>query len=434
MTNNFEIMDKLEGTLKYFDQSKYSTKCRHCGTELKHVFCDLINSPPSNAMVKPELLNEPEEYFPLKIFVCHNCFLVQVDEMQKADKIFDSEYTYFSSYSKTMLEHSKKYVDLITERFGFNKNSFIIEVASNDGYLLQYFVQKGIPVLGIDPAENTAQAAKEKGVDTLVGFFGSEFAKKEIAEKNRRCDLILGNNVLAHVPDINDFVKGMKLAIKENGIVTMEFPHLERLAENCLFDSIYHEHFSYLSFTVVNRIFELQGLQMFDVEEVATHGGSLRIYAKNIEDKSKDISSRVTERLEHESHIGIKTLDFYKNFQERVDDIKYNTWQFLLNQKKESKIIAGYGAAAKANTLLNYSGIKGTDLIKFCVDASPHKQNRFLPGSHIPVVSEVEIKNIKPDYVIIFPWNLKKEITEQLSYIRNWGGKFITFVPELEII
>lgn len=426
-------MKSLETPFNKPEVSTASCKCRHCGSNLQHVFCDLVNSPPSNAMLKLEQLSEPEVFYPLKIYVCHNCFLVQVEEKEKAVKIFDSEYTYFSSFSKTMLEHSRQYVDMMVERFGFDKNSFVIEVASNDGYLLQYFVQKGIPALGIDPTRNTAKAAKEKGVDTLIDFFGTELAKKELTHKKRNCDLILGNNVLAHVPDINDFVGGFKEAINETGIVTVEFPHIERLIENCLFDSIYHEHFSYLSFTVVKRIFESKGLQIFDVEEVDTHGGSLRIFAKNKKDKTKDISIRVAQRLEHERKLGIEDLSYYKNFQGRVDTIVFDLWSFLIQQKKDEKKVVGYGAAAKANTLLNFSGVKGTDLIEYCVDASPHKIGKYLPGSHIPVVEEEMLKQTKPDYIIIFPWNLKKEIKQQLAYINDWGGKFVTFVPKLEI-
>jgi len=409
-------------------------KCRHCNTELKNVFVDLVNCPPSNDMLKEEQLNEPEPFYPLKIFVCQNCFLVQVDEMKKADKIFDSEYTYFSSYSASWLEHSKKYVDMMMGRFGFDENSLVIEIASNDGYLLQYFKEYNVPVLGIDPTANTAAVAIEKGIDTIIDFFGSDFAQKRLVNKGIKADLILGNNVLAHVPDINDFVRGMKLSLKNKGIITMEFPHLMKLVEECQFDTIYHEHFSYLSFTVVKRIFEHQGLQMFHVEELPTHGGSLRIFAKHKEDNTKDISGNVINLLKREEEAKMNTMKYYSNFQERVDKIKYNVWEFLIKARREGKKVIGYGAAAKGNTLLNYCGIKGNDLIQFAVDASPHKQNKYLPASHILVKNLDSIKEYKPDYIIILPWNLKNEISQQLSYIRDWGGKFVTFIPEIKVL
>jgi SAM-dependent methyltransferase len=384
-------------------------------------------------MLKEEQLNEPEVYIPLKIYTCHNCLLVQVDEVRKADTIFNSEYTYFSSFSTSWLAHSKKYVDMMVERFGFNSASQVIEIASNDGYLLQYFKEHGVPVLGVDPTANTAAVAISKGIPTIIDFFGSDFAQKKLVDENIKGDLILGNNVLAHVPDINDFVKGVKIALKETGVVTFEFPHLMRLVEECQFDTIYHEHFSYLSFHAVKRIFESQGLEMFDVQELETHGGSLRIFAKHSKDKSKEISPNVADLLKREEAAGMKDLDYYNDFQQRVDEIKYAVWDFLIKIHKEGKKVIGYGAAAKGNTLLNYCGVKGTDLIQFAVDASPHKQNKYLPASHIPVLGLESIAEYKPDYVIILPWNLKKEIGEQLKYIRDWGGKFVTFVPELSV-
>ncbi|HYG41200.1 MAG TPA: class I SAM-dependent methyltransferase [Cytophagales bacterium] len=407
--------------------------CRHCNNELKHVFVDLVNCPPSNAMLKQEQLNEPEKYYPLKIFVCDNCYLVQVDEIAKASDIFDGEYTYFSSFSTSWLAHAKRYVDMMMERFSFGKDSQIIEIASNDGYLLQYFKEYGVPVLGVDPTANTAEVAKQKGIDTMVDFFGSDLASKHLADKGIKGDLILGNNVLAHVPDINDLVKGMKLALKDNGVVTMEFPHLLKLVEEAQFDTIYHEHFSYLSFTTVKRIFESQGLEMFDVEEIPTHGGSLRIFAKHQDDNSKGISPNVQNLLKKEFEAGITSIDYYLDFQQRVDKIKYSFLEFLIEQRRKGKKIIGYGAAAKGNTLINYAGLKGNDLIQFVVDASPYKQNKYLPGSHIPVVSKEMIAEYKPDYVIILPWNLKEEISEQFAYIEEWGGKFVVFVPEFKI-
>jgi len=385
-------------------------------------------------MLKPDQLNEPEVFYPLKIFTCHNCLLVQVDEMRKADSIFNSEYTYFSSFSTSWLAHAKKYVDMMVERFRFNASSQVIEIASNDGYLLQYFKEYNIPVLGVDPTANTAEVAISKGIPTIVDFFGAGFAQKHLADKQIRADLILGNNVLAHVPDINDFVKGVKIALKDTGVVTFEFPHLMRLVEECQFDTIYHEHFSYLSFTVVKRIFENQGLEMFDVQELPTHGGSLRIFAKHTGDHSKEISPNVAALLKREEAAGMKNMNYYNDFQQRVEEIKYAVWEFLIKARRDGRKVIGYGAAAKGNTLLNYCGVKGTDLIQFAVDASPHKQNRYLPASHIPVRDLNSIAEYKPDYVIILPWNLKKEISEQLKYIRDWGGKFVTFIPELNII
>jgi SAM-dependent methyltransferase len=407
--------------------------CRHCNTPLNHIFANLDFSPVSNAMLSKEQLNEPESYYPLKIFVCDNCFLVQVDEMQKADKIFDEEYTYFSSFSTSWLAHAKKYVDMMTERFLFDENSLVLEIASNDGYLLQYFKEKNIPVLGVDPTANTAEAAGEKGIKTIVDFFGADFAQNQLVKNSIKADLIIGNNVLAHVPDINDFVQGMKTALKEGGIITMEFPHLMNLVDECQFDTIYHEHFSYLSFHTVKQIFESRGLEMFDVQQLPTHGGSLRIFAKHVNDSSKQIAPNVQQLIDLETAKGMNTLDYYSGFQTRIQKIKYDTLLFLTEQMRKGKKVIGYGAAAKGNTLLNYCGIKGTELIQFVVDASPYKQNKFLPGSHIPVTGKEEIAKYKPDYVIILPWNLKKEISEQLSFIRDWGGKFVIFIPEVQV-
>lgn len=404
-------------------------KCRHCKTELKHVFVDLAYSPVSNAMLSSEQLNEPELYFPLKIYTCHNCWLVQVDEMEKADKIFDAEYTYFSSFSTSWLQHAKRYVDMMTERFGFNTSSLVLEIASNDGYLLQYFKEKKIPVIGVDPTANTASEAEKKGVPTIVDFFSAKLAQKQFVDKGNKADLIIGNNVLAHVPDINDLVKGMKLALNDKGIITMEFPHLLKLIEEFQFDTIYHEHFSYLSFYAVKTIFEAQGLEMFDVEEIPTHGGSLRIFAKHKNDTSKKIKKHVEQLLSKEIAAKVNSLALYEGFQQRVDHVKYDALTFLIEEKKKGKTFIGYGAAAKGNTFLNYCGIKGTDIIEFVVDASPFKQNKFLPGSHIPVVNIDRIKEYKPDYIIILPWNLKKEISEQLNFAREWGAKFVIFIP-----
>lgn len=405
-------------------------QCRFCKTELTHEFIDLVNSPASNSFLTAEQLNEPEIFFPLKVYTCHKCFLVQVDEYKKSDAIFDSNYVYFSSYSTSWLKHAKAYTEMMTKRFGYNKDSLVIEVASNDGYLLQYFHQDNIPVLGIEPTANTAEAAKEKGVESVVDFFGVRLAK-ELVAKNIKADLLLGNNVLAHVPDIVDFVGGMKVILKETGVVTMEFPHLMQLVDNNQFDTIYHEHFSYLSFTTVKQIFESQGLAMFDVDQIPTHGGSLRIYAKHKEDDSKEISPNVKAVLDVEASKGMSGLEYYNGFQEKAMSVKLDLLSFLIQQKNAGKRVAAYGAAAKGNTLLNFCGVKN-DLVDFVVDANPHKQNKYLPASHIPVMNEQYLKDSKPDYVIILPWNLKDEITEQLKYIREWGGQFVVPIPSVQ--
>ncbi|MBC7889813.1 MAG: methyltransferase domain-containing protein [Ferruginibacter sp.] len=407
-------------------------QCRFCKTALKDVFIDLVNAPASNSFLTAGQLNEPETFYPLKVYTCHKCFLVQVDEYKKSGAIFDSNYVYFSSYSTSWLQHAKEYTEQMVRRFGYNEDSLVVEVASNDGYLLQYFKQKNIPVLGIEPTANTAEAAKEKGVDSVIDFFGSRLAG-ELTAKHIKADLLLGNNVLAHVPDIMDFVAGLKIMLKETGVVTMEFPHLMQLIDNNQFDTIYHEHFSYLSFHTVKQIFESQGLQMFDVEEIPTHGGSLRIYAKHIADTTKEITPNVTDLLTKEREKGLNGLAYYEHFQQKALKVKLDLTEFLIEQKRAGKKIAAYGAAAKGNTMLNYCGIKN-DLIGFVVDANPHKQNKFLPASHIPVVNEQFLKDNQPDFVVIFPWNLKDEITRQLAYIKDWGGKFLVAVPHLQII
>jgi SAM-dependent methyltransferase len=407
-------------------------QCRFCKTELKHVFIDLVNSPASNSFLTSEQLNEPETFYPLKVYTCHSCFLVQVDEYKKSDAIFNSDYVYFSSYSTTWLAHAREYAGKMTDRFGLNAQSKVIEVASNDGYLLQYFQQKNIPVLGIEPTANTAKVAIEKGIETVVDFFGVKLASS-LKSKNIQADLLLGNNVLAHVPDIVDFVKGLKLALKPQGVVTMEFPHLMQLVENNQFDTIYHEHFSYLSFGTVQKIFAAQGLELFDVEELSTHGGSLRIYGKHTEDTSKPVGAAVPALLKKEDSKGMNGMDWYSNFQQKALTVKLDLTALLIKLKQENATVAAYGAAAKGNTLLNYCGIKN-DLISFVVDANPHKQGKWLPASHIPVMNEAHLKQTKPQYVIILPWNLKEEITKQLAYIKDWGGRFIIPVPQLEII
>ena len=406
--------------------------CRFCKEELKDVFIDLINSPASNSFLTKEELNEPETFYPLKVYTCANCFLVQVDEYKKSDAIFDSNYVYFSSYSTSWLAHAKQYTDMMTERFGYNQDSLIIEVASNDGYLLQYFKEKNIPVMGIEPTANTAEVAMGKGIKTVIEFFGTELADRFANDWDVKADLLLGNNVLAHVPDILDFVGGMKIILKDTGVITMEFPHLMQLVDNNQFDTIYHEHFSYLSFYTVKQIFESQGLEMFDVEEIPTHGGSLRIYAKHAADSSKTISENVAAVLKKETDKGLDTLAYYDNFQQKAFKAKIDLTDFLIQQKRNGKRVAAYGAAAKGNTMLNYCGIK-SDLVDFVVDANPHKQDKFLPASHIPVVNEQFLKDAKPDFVLILPWNLKEEIGEQLSYVKEWGGKLVVAIPTIDI-
>jgi 2-polyprenyl-3-methyl-5-hydroxy-6-metoxy-1,4-benzoquinol methylase len=406
-------------------------KCRHCKNELTTEFADLGFSPPSNSFLTKEQLNGSETFYPLKTMVCEKCFLVQIDEFAKHGDIFSADYAYFSSFSTSWLAHAKAYTEMMIERFGFNEKSLVIEIASNDGYLLQYFKEKGVPVLGIEPTANTAAAAKHKGIESIIDFFGVTLAKS-LVEKGIKADLLLGNNVLAHVPDINDFVAGLPILLNTNGVITFEFPHLLQLIDKNQFDTIYHEHFSYLSLIAVKQIFEKQQLEIFDVEEVPTHGGSLRIYAKHKDDGSKEITKNVSDILAKEVAFGLQDLAVYQAYQEKAEKVKNDFLQFLIEAKKEGKTVVGYGAAAKGNTLLNFAGVK-KDLLQFVVDASPHKQNKFLPGVHIPVVHEDNIKLIKPDYVVILPWNLRNEVSMQLNYIKEWEGKFVVAVPTLEI-
>ncbi|MEJ7643986.1 MAG: class I SAM-dependent methyltransferase [Chryseolinea sp.] len=406
--------------------------CRFCKTPLNNKFVELVNCPPSNSFLTKEELNSPEIYFPLTIYACPTCHLVQVDEYKKAREIFSEDYVYFSSYSSSWVAHAKRYVDSMVRRFNYNEKSLVVEIASNDGYLLQHFKNVGVPVLGIEPTKNTAKVAIAKGIPSITEYFTNEFANTLIAE-GKKADLVLGINVLAHVPDINDFVEGLKTLINPTGVVTMEFPHLLKLVEESQFDTIYHEHYSYLSFTSVQKIFATHGLELFDVEEYSTHGGSLRVFAKHADDNTKRISANVANMLEKENAAGMLTSEYYKTFQAHVDDIKYEFLQFLINRRREGSKVIGYGAAAKGNTLLNYAGVKGDDLIKFVVDAAPSKQGKYLPGSHIPVYNKERIRDFKPDYVIIFPWNLKEEVMEQHAYINEWGGKFVVFVPNLRV-
>lgn len=406
-------------------------KCRFCENELTHVFIDLANSPASNSFLTNEQLNEAEVFYPLKVYICEKCFLVQIAEYKTHNSIFNNGYVYFSSYSTSWLEHARTYTEMMIERFELNEKSQVIEIASNDGYLLQYFQKSNIPILGIEPTTNTADVAIGKGIETITRFFGRTLAK-ELEANNRKADLLLGNNVLAHVPDILDFVGGMKMILKEKGVITMEFPHLMQLIDNNQFDTIYHEHFSYLSFYTVKQIFESQGLELFDVEEIPTHGGSLRIYAKHIEDKSKPVSANTSRLLKKEISKGINSLEYYSHFHQKVHRVKLAFTNFLVQQNLKGKKVAAYGAAAKGNALINYCGIRN-DQIKYVVDANPHKQNKWLPASHIPVVSEDQLLKDRPEYIVIFPWNIKEEIIKKLNYAVVWNCKFVTAIPDLEI-
>lgn len=407
-------------------------QCRFCNTPLRYLFLSLGSAPLSNSYLGAEDLQKMEPYYPLDVYVCENCLLVQLEEFEKARDIFHAGYAYFSSFSDSWLKHSERYVDMMVERFRLNEKKFVVEIASNDGYLLQYFKKYNIPMLGIEPATNTAHAAREKGIPTEITFFDHAYALK-MRDKGQQADLIIGNNVLAHNPNLNDFVRGLKAALKPDGLITMEFPHLARLMEENQFDTIYHEHFSYFSFLAVERVFREHGLVLFDVDELPTHGGSLRIYAANSDDRSKPLSSRVAELKAREIGEGYGRIDYYATFSEKVQKVKRNLLQTLIGLKNEGKRIVGYGAPAKGNTLLNYCGIR-TDFLDYTVDRSPHKQNCFLPGSRIPIKHPDQIRQDKPDYVLILPWNIKEEIMSQMKDIREWGGRFIIPIPHVHII
>lgn len=405
--------------------------CRFCGTLLRHTFCDLGMSPLSNAYLKAGQLQKMEPFYPLHAYVCESCYLVQLQGFQTPSQIF-GEYAYFSSYSESWLQHAKAYADYMVERFGFDAKSQIIEIASNDGYLLQYFKGKGIPVLGIEPAGNVAAVAEAAGIPTAVRFFGTDVAR-ELAQSRRQADLLLGNNVLAHVPDLNGFVRGLKLLLKPDGIITMEFPHLLRLMESNQFDTIYHEHFSYFSLMTVKRIFAAHGITLFDVEELTTHGGSLRIFAQHAEHATQPLARRVAELEQREKRAGLEDPGTYERFGEQVKQAKWNLLEFLINAKRAGKSVAGYGAPAKGNTLLNYCGIR-SDFLDYTVDRSPHKQGLFLPGTRIPIYHPERIRETRPDYVLILPWNLKDEIMQQMAHIREWGGRFVVPIPRVEVL
>lgn len=407
-----------------------SASCRFCGKKLSDTFIDLGVSPLSNSYIDYDKLDYGEVFLPLKANICRECLLVQLDEYESPEGIF-SEYAYLSSYSDSWLRHAKDYVDKVSKEFGIDKNSQVVELASNDGYLLQYFKQMGVPALGIEPAANVAEVARNKGIDTIVEFFGKELALK-LKIQGIQADLIVANNVLAHVPDLNSFVGGMDILLKENGIITVEFPYLLNLIDYNQFDTIYHEHFSYFSFYTVNKVFSAHNMKLFRVELLETHGGSLRIYACH-KSSSQEVEKSVFELDKYEQERHADTLAFYMSFKDHVEKIKADTLSFLIEAKRQGKRVCAYGAPAKGNTLLNYCGI-GTEFIKFTVDRNPLKQNTYLPGSRIPVFHPDKIREFRPDYVVILPWNIKDEIIQQESDIRDWGGKFVIFIPETEIL
>lgn len=405
--------------------------CRHCGTSLHLPFLDLGSAPPSNNYLTSSTLHAPEQWFPLRVMVCEQCWLVQTEDFSRAESLFPSDYAYFSSYSDTWLNHARQYVQTMIARFALNSKSKVIEIASNDGYLLQYVQNAGIPCLGIEPTTSTANAARAKEIPIIEDFFGKKLAQ-ELAQKGHSADLMTANNVLAHVPDINDFIGGFSVLLKPQGVATFEFPHLLNLVRENQFDTVYHEHYSYLSLTTVQTIFLKNGLDIFDVEKLPTHGGSLRVYAQRLDPNKRHCSKRVKELLEEEETAGMRRTAFYHGFQARAEQIKNEFLTFLLETKCAGLSVTAYGAAAKGNTLLNFAGIK-SDLLGFVVDRNPEKQGKFLPGSRIPIVNEAHILHTRPERILILPWNLRVEVMQQLSYIRDWGGKFITAVPQLEI-
>jgi len=404
-------------------------KCRHCQAELTLPFVDLGSAPPSNAYLTQQTLHVPEKYFPLRVLVCTECWLVQTEDYAGADELFSADYAYFSSFSTTWLKHAEQYVADMVQRFSLGKNSRIVEIAANDGYLLQYAKARGIPCLGIEPTTSTADAARAKGIEIVEKFFGVKLAERLVAQ-GKQADLTTANNVLAHVPDINDFVSGFAVLLKPTGVATFEFPHLLRLVSKNQFDTIYHEHYSYLSLIAVKRIFERNGLSVFDVEELTTHGGSLRVYAQRTDSGIHEISANVANRLRLEDQAGMAAPAFYVGLQAKADQVKNDFLSFLIETKRKGKTVAGYGAAAKGNTLLNYAGVR-PDLLPYVVDRNPAKQDKFLPGSRIPIVAEAHLKQNQPDYVVILPWNLREEVMVQLAYIREWGGQFVTAVPSI---
>lgn len=410
-----------------------STKrgCLFCGTPLTHTFVDLGKSPLCESYLSAEQLDQMEPFYPLHVYVCAECYLVQLKEYVSGEEIF-TEYAYFSSYSDSWLAHARRYTEQMIEQFRLTASSHVVEVASNDGYLLQYFVERGIPALGVEPAANVAKVAVARGVPTLVKFFGRTTARELVAE-GKQADLLLGNNVLAQVPDLNDFVAGLKIALAPRGVITIEFPHLMQLVANNQFDTIYHEHFSYFSWLSAERIFAAHGLVLFDVEELPTHGGSLRIYARHDDDATKPITERARELRQREVDAGLLSLDYYRSFALQVEQTKRDLLDFLIEARRAGKRVVGYGAPGKGNTLLNYCGIR-TDFLDFTVDRSPYKQGKFLPGTQIPIRHPDAIREVRPDYVLILPWNLRDEIAEQLAYVREWGGQLVVPIPRVEVL
>jgi SAM-dependent methyltransferase len=406
-------------------------KCRHCASELSLSLVDLGASPPSNSYLTRVGLSEPETWYPLRVATCTNCWLVQTEDFAKRDEFFSEDYAYFSSFSTSWLKHSEAYVAAMIERFGLGPDSLVVEVASNDGYLLQYVKARNIGALGIEPTKSTADAARQKGIEVIEEFFGVELATRLVAE-DRSADLTAANNVLAHVPDINDFAKGFATLLKPHGVSTFEFPHLLNMIELSQFDTIYHEHYSYLSLTAVRRIFAANGLTVFDVEEIPTHGGSLRVYAQRTDTGTQPIDDRVTMLLDREKVAGVMSESFYTGLQSQAERIADDLMAFLVDAHRRGKMVVGYGAAAKGNTLMNFAGVR-PHLVRWVVDRNPAKQDKSLPGSRIPIVAEERIKAERPDYVVILPWNLKEEVMEQLAYIREWGGQFVTAIPGLDV-
>ncbi|HNQ56239.1 MAG: SAM-dependent methyltransferase [Rhodocyclaceae bacterium] len=406
-------------------------KCRHCAAPLELTFLDLGSAPPSNAYLTAQTLHAPEKWFPLRVLVCERCWLAQTEDFARADELFDADYAYFSGFSASWLAHCERYVADMAERFALGAKSHVVEVAANDGYLLQYVKARGIPCTGIEPTAGPAAAARARGIPIVEDFFGARLAA-ELAAQGRQADLMVANNVLAHVPDINDFAAGFACLLKPQGVATFEFPHLMRLVAENQFDTIYHEHFSYLSLGTVSRILEAAGLAVFDIEELPTHGGSLRVFAQRADGGRQPRSGRVDALLRREAEAGMSGAAAYAGFQARADKVKNDFLAFLLQAKREGKAVAAYGAAAKGNTLLNYAGVR-PDLIPFVVDRNPSKQGKFLPGSRIPIVGEERLTEAKSDFVVILPWNLREEVIEQLSYAREWGARFITAVPAMEV-
>jgi len=407
-------------------------KCRHCKSELTYTFIDLGSSPPSNAYLTKKTLKKPEIWYPLEVMVCDCCWLVQTNDFVKADEMFANDYAYFSSYSTSWLKHAKSYVEQVSSKFNLNSESTVVEIAANDGYLLQYVKDKNIPCYGIEPTHSTAQSAREKGIEIIEDFFGVDIASS-LEKQGRQANLMVANNILAHVPDINDFVKGFSILLKPNGVATFEFPHVLNLINNNQFDTIYHEHFSYLSLTAVCNIFGFNGLTVFDVEQIPTHGGSLRIYAQRIDFGNHKVNTNVFDLQRKEDQAGISSIELYQGFQEQAEDIKNNFLSFLIKTKNNGYSVVGYGAAAKGNTLMNFSGVR-PDLLAYVVDKSSAKQGKYMPGSRVPIVDEIQLKKDQPNYVVIFPWNIKNEVMEQLNYIKEWGGKFVIPIPSLKII